>query len=143
MTSPTSFMGQCLCGQVKVHIAPPEPHVEACHCGMCRRWGGGGAALSVPMTPDAAFEGAEHIVRYASSEWAERAFCGTCGTHLFYYYKPMASYSLSAGLFEGAADFTLSGEIYIDEKPEYYTFSGERERLTGAQVMEKFGIGNA
>ena len=129
--------GHCLCGAVRVRMTPPVPHVEACHCTMCRRWGGG-AYLSLRGVPDPEIEGAEQIVRYASSDWAERGFCGKCGTHLFYFYRPKQSYSFTAGLFDGADGFTLDEEIFIDEKPGYYDFAGERERLTAAEVIAKY-----
>lgn len=128
------LQGKCLCGAVEVRITPPEPHVEACHCGMCRRWGGG-PYLSLRLVTDPAFEGEAHIVRYPSSDWAERGFCGRCGTHLFYYYKPKAGYSFTAGLFEGADGFEFVEEIFVDDKPPYYDFAGERPRRTGAEVM--------
>lgn len=142
MTAANKLEGQCLCGAVTVRIAPAEPHVDACHCGMCRRWGGS-ALLSLRMVTDPEIGGAEHITRYASSEWAERGFCRQCGTHLFFFYKPKASYSFTAGLFGGADGFAMVEEIFIDEKPGYYEFAGTRERLTGAEVMAKFGVGES
>ena len=138
MAAEAKLDGQCLCGAVRARMAAPEPHVEACHCSMCRRWGGG-AFLSLKLVTDPEFEGEEHIVRYPSSAWAERAFCGRCGTHLFYFYKPKAGYSFAAGLFDGADGFVLAEEIFVDEKPGHYDFAGERERLTGAEVRAKYG----
>lgn len=131
--------GECLCGAVRVRMTPADRHVEACHCSMCRRWGGG-AYLSLKLVTNPEIEGEEHVVRYPSSAWAERAFCSRCGTHLFYFYKPKSGYSFAAGLFDGADGFELAEEIFIDEKPGYYDFAGERERLTAAEVMAKFGV---
>lgn len=142
MTAEEKLEGQCLCGAVTVRMTLPEPHVDACHCGMCRRWGGS-ALLSLRMVADPEIGGAEHITRYASSQWAERGFCRQCGTHLFFFYKPKASYSFTAGLFGGADGFAMTEEIFIDEKPAYYAFTGTRERLTGAEVKAKFGVGES
>ncbi len=142
VTNGVKLEGKCLCGAVQVRIAPPGPHVGACHCGMCRRWGGG-PALSLRLVPDPEIEGAEHVVRYPSSDWAERGFCRTCGTHLFYFYRPQSGYSFQAGLFDGLDVHDLAEEIFIDEKPDYYAFAGERERMTGAEVMAKAGIDGA
>lgn len=137
MTDTPELHGKCLCGAVGVTIAPPETHIDACHCGMCRRWSGG-PHLGLGMVSDPVFTGAEHVVRYASSEWAERGFCGTCGTHLFYRFVPTGNYSFLAGMFDGADDFALTLEIFVDNKPGYYDFAGERERLTEAETMAKF-----
>ncbi|MEN2711977.1 GFA family protein [Sphingomonas sp. NPDC092331] len=142
MTDSVKLEGQCLCGAVQVRVAPSEPHIGACHCGMCRRWGGG-PALSLRLVPDPEIEGAEHIVRYSSSDWAERGFCRTCGTHLFYFYRPQSGYSFQAGLFGDLQGHDLAEEIFIDEKPDYYDFAGERERMTGAEVMAKAGVSGA
>lgn len=132
--------GDCLCGAVRVRAKPVRRHVEACHCTMCRRWGGI-AYVGLQCGTDVEFEGAEHIVRYRSSEWAERGFCGRCGSSLFFHYLPKGTYGLLAGLFPDHALLPLNEEIFIDEKPDYYDFAGERERLTGAEVMAKFGVG--
>lgn len=134
--------GKCLCGAVTVRMTPPQPHVEACHCGMCRRWGGG-PFLSLKMVTNPQMEGSDYIARYPSSDWAERGFCKKCGTHLFYYYKPAASYSFTAGLFDSAGGFQFAEEIFIDDKPDYYDFAGQRERLAGQEVMAKFGVGGS
>jgi len=142
MTAGTKLEGKCLCGAVQFRIAPPEPHLDACHCGMCRRWGGS-PALSLRMVTDPVIDGAEHITRYRSSDWAERAFCRTCGTHLFYYFTPKSGYSFQAGLFDDLNGFELVEEIFIDEKPGYYDFAGERERMTGPELMAKAGLTGA
>lgn len=128
--------GKCLCGAVTVRMTPPEPHVEACHCGMCRRWGGG-PFLSLKLVTDPEFDGEDEVQRYRSSDWAERGFCRKCGTHLFYYFRPKRGYSFTAGLFGGAGGFDFTEEIFIDSKPDYYDFAGTRERLTEAEVMAK------
>ena len=135
--------GNCLCGAVTVRAVPTRSHVEACHCTMCRNWGGV-AFLGVQCGTEVEFvEGEEHIVRYRSSEWAERAFCGRCGTNVFYHYLPLGTHSFTAGLFPDDALLPLTEEIFIDEKPAYYAFEGSSEKLTGAEVMAKFGVGKS
>ena len=132
--------GQCLCGAVTVRATPKRRHVEACHCRMCRKWGGS-AYLGVQCGTEVAFGGEEAIVRYRSSEWAERGFCGQCGSHLFFHYLPLGTYGFLAGLFPDGVLEPLAEEIFIDEKPAYYAFAGDAETMTGAEVMAKFGVG--
>lgn len=135
--------GQCLCGAVTVRARPRRRTVEACHCTMCRRWSGL-AYLGVQCGRDVEFTGEEHIVRYRSSKWAERGFCGTCGSNLFFHYLPNNSYGLLAGLFGDEAGLEpLAEEIFIDEKPAYYDFAGDAERLTGPEVMAKYVVGES
>ena len=134
--------GHCLCGAVRVAAAPKSRDVEACHCTMCRRWGGT-AFLDVQCGTDVEITGEEHITRYRSSDWAERGFCNRCGTHLFYKYLPHGTYGFTAGLFPDDALEPLSNEIFVDEKPAYYSFDAAGEKLTGAEVMARYGIGGA
>ena len=132
--------GHCLCGAVTVCAVPARRHVEACHCTMCRRWNGV-AFVGVQCGSEVAIEGEAHVVRYRSSEWAERGFCGRCGSSLFYHYLPLGTYGFTAGLFPDEALLPLSEEIFIDEKPAYYAFDAESAKLTGEEVKAKYGIG--
>ncbi|NNC48611.1 MAG: GFA family protein [Sphingomonas sp.] len=131
--------GKCLCGVVTITARFAGKRIEACHCTQCRTWGGG-AYLATPMTDDFTIEGEEYVARFPSSAWAERGFCKRCGSNLFYHYLPAQQRSFLAGLFPGLDDGELHEEIFVDQKPDYYCFAGERERLTRAQVIEKFGI---
>lgn len=128
----------CLCGSIEVN-APDHDEAGLCHCSICRRWSGG-PMFAVHCGPDVTFTG-DAVTRYKSSEWAERGFCASCGTHIFYYLLPTQEYILPAGLFQDK-DFRLTNEIFIDEKPRYYEFRNETEKLTGQQVFDMFASGN-
>ena len=127
--------GHCLCGAVNL-TSPKVREIGVCHCGFCRRWGGG-PLLAVHCGTDVQFEGSEHIAVYSSSEWAQRAFCSKCGTHLYYKLLASGEYFVPAGVFE-STDFELVSQIYIDNKPSYYEFSNKTPMLTEQQVIEQF-----
>ena len=129
--------GRCLCGAVTIKVPQANTHdVSVCHCGMCRQWGGG-PLMSVECEQDVVIEGESNIQRYRSSEWAERAFCRTCGTHLFYQLVGTHTYELSAGLFpEG--EKRLVNQIYIDLKPTFYSFTQHTPTMTEQQVIEQY-----
>lgn len=134
--------GSCLCGAVRFEATPTEAHCHACHCEMCRRWTGS-AMLAVPVAPDGIrFEGTEHIRAFRSSDWAERAFCGTCGSTLYHRITaagPMQGHlHLALGLFDEPDGLPLDSEIYIDCKPAAFAFAGERRRMTKAEVEAMF-----
>ena len=125
--------GQCLCGAVNYVAEGVDTEVHSCHCKMCRRWGGGPAfAVSVDQVK---FEGEENITRYSSSEGAERGFCIHCGTNLFYRIKDIDHYMMWMGAFNDEASFNLAGEIYIENKPELYSFTGDHPRWTGEEFL--------
>lgn len=125
--------GTCLCGEVTISGSMRRETVEACHCTMCRNWAGG-PFMGVQLGSDIEIMGEAHVGRYRSSEWAERGFCKRCGTHLFFRFIPAENYSVPAGLF-AEAFAPLAEEIFIDEKPPYYSFVDGAHRKTGAQII--------
>jgi len=52
--------GSCLCGGVSFTAKKVSHSVGACHCVMCRKWGGG-PLMAVDCGTDVTFEGAENI----------------------------------------------------------------------------------
>ena len=128
--------GRCLCGGVTV-TTPDNVGMNACHCGMCRRWGGG-PLMSVHGGSDVQFEGAANIATFQSSEWAERAFCKVCGTHLYYRLLTANDHALSVGLFQEGQMFEFEEQIFIDQKPDYYDFANDTAKLTEAEVFAKY-----
>lgn len=128
--------GLCLCGAVSI-IAPDRRDVEVCHCAMCRRWGGG-PLLAVHCGPEIEIAGSDTVKRYASSPWAERAFCAGCGSHLYYRLKATGEYIVPAGLFGEMPEAVLTTQIFIDQKPRYYRFGNETAELTAAEVFTKY-----
>ena len=129
--------GKCLCGAVTVRAASTRPSMAACHCDMCRAWTSG-AFLSFE-TERGSVEAKGPVRTYRSSDWAERAFCETCGSTLWYKItapgKMEGQVQLSAGLFDNAAGHHLSLELYIDRLPNGYKFAGQRRQLTEEEVI--------
>ncbi len=129
--------GSCLCGKVTISIHPEKEVFDACHCGMCRKWGGG-PNLTVSGGEKISMTGEEFIQLYSSSDWAERGFCKNCGTHLFYHLKNTHFYNFGVGLFKDMDNFKFETEIYIDSKPSNYEFANSTEKMTEAQVIAMF-----
>lgn len=139
--------GRCLCGAVTVTASavdhPPVGHgLGACHCRMCRRWTSS-AFIEVSAARDSV-KATGPVQSYKSSDWAERAFCGTCGSALWYLLTGEGMqdepYQLSAGLFDNAAGRDLTLEVYIDKKPAGYAFAGERTTMTEADILKMVGV---
>jgi hypothetical protein len=129
--------GSCLCGAVTLSTTTMSPLVSACHCNMCRKWGGG-ALLVVECGSNVSFGGEENTGIYESSEWAERGFCKQCGSHLFYKFKQNGQYYIPVGLFAPVDGLVFDHQVFIDEKPEYYSFANETRKLTGAELFAQF-----
>ena len=130
--------GRCLCGAVSFTVDKMNHSVDVCHCGMCRRWGGG-PLMFVDCQADVTFHGEENITVYDSSDWAERAFCNRCGTHLFYRLKKNNAHQMLVGQFEDQRHFSFDLQVYVDSKPAFYDFVNATRKLTEAETLEEFG----
>jgi hypothetical protein len=130
--------GQCLCGAVHIR-SKANTEVEACHCGTCRRWSGG-PLLAIHCGTNVKIEGESNIQVFNSSAWAERGFCKTCGTHIFYRLKRSNEYIVPAGLFQKQEGLELTEQVFIDKKPAYYEFSNKTRLLTEAEVFQKYAL---
>ena len=114
---------QCHCGQLKEVVALqydlPYGRVM-CHCNTCRYLTGTLTFMAVPLLngPDAIFR--ERLVKYVTSEYCERYFCGICGSHVAYYMKAKEAWAVCTGV--------------IDEVKRGK--QGEVSRVTGHKYME-------
>lgn len=129
-----AMTGRCLCGAVTIRLDGDHvAGVGICHCRMCLRWNG--TAFGCFAADPGAVTVTGDVTRHASSDFAERAFCPACGSHLWMRdtTSPGEDYELMPGLFADAADFSLISEIYTDRAPAYAAFAGAPKRATGAE----------
>lgn len=129
--------GSCLCGAVRINAKNASKNVVACHCGMCRKWGGG-PLMAISCGKDVSFEGEDNISVYDSSDWGERGFCKKCGSHLFFRLKENQHYIIPTGLFEDQAFFVFDNQVFIDKKPAFYTFKNETTNMTEAEFYKMY-----
>ena len=134
----TQKTGTCLCGETSLTTSANLDKFGACHCAMCRKWSGG-PYLEVECGTDVTLSGKESIGIYNSSEWAERGFCKNCGTHLFYHLKGADTYHVPLGLFGDQINPEFEKQVFIDKKPDNYSFVEKTTDYTEQQVFEMFG----
>jgi hypothetical protein len=137
MAGETERRGSCLCGAVRIAIKTTSKSVSACHCNMCRKWGGG-PLFAIECGSDVQFDGTDNISVFSSSVWAERGFCCTCGSHLFYRLKQEGHYAVPVGLLDDGEPWVFDQQIFIDEKPSFYSFANQTKNLTGAEVFAQY-----
>lgn len=136
-----TLTGSCLCGSVKFTVTAKNNQVGACHCSMCRTWSGG-VVFALDEVSELKITGEESLGIYKSSDWAERCFCKTCGTNLFWRSGQLEHTVVMAGAIEDQSSLKFSSEIFIDAKPDYYAFANETKKLTEAEVMAMFADAN-
>lgn len=130
MTATPIRHGRCLCGAVELTVTGPMREVVACHCKQCRQWTGYyWGATACPDDSLAVTKGENRIVWYRSSETARRAFCGACGSHLFWKMDGNSQISMSPGLFEDPTGFGIGRHIFCADKGDYYELPEDVERV--------------
>ncbi|MDW3224027.1 MAG: GFA family protein [Paracoccaceae bacterium] len=134
--------GSCLCGAVTYSLANDPKEIGACHCNMCRKWSGG-IFLGLEVPADTVkISGAENLNIYSSSPWAERAFCKTCGSSVYYRVTAPGphegTYHFGVGTLNDLGDVPLTGELFIDEKPGGYSFAEKTHQMNTEEVMALF-----
>ncbi len=72
---------------------------------------------------------------YASSDTAERGFCGQCGSNLFWRQHNSPTISIWAGSLDGETDLTLVHQIHVDTKGDYY-------ELPDAEIIDQEQLRN-
>lgn len=130
--------GGCLCGSVSIRIdGDYVAAVGACHCSYCQR--SSGALWAAFEASSGAVTVSGDVTRYASTDFAERAFCPRCGSNLWLRNTgdDAAPYELMPALFSEAAEFPLISEIYIDRRPAYVPLSGDHRTATRDQYEAK------
>jgi hypothetical protein len=128
---------------VSFEIGEIDLNFGACHCKMCQRWAGS-ALLGLTVPKDqVTFKGAEHIKTRATSAWAERAWCDDCGSGLWYRVTAPGPYEgtfhMPIGLLDDPSGLKLTSEIYIDRKPDAYSFANTTKTMTEAEAVALFG----
>jgi len=130
--------GHCLCGAVQLE-GRGAPEISVCHCDMCLHWHGAPGMAVMFKEGIRIIAGGDQVNVYKSSDFAERAFCRTCGSTLYYKLQDEAHpFGAQAGLFDLPAGLSIHEEIFVDEQPDYYRFDTHAPRFTGAEMMERF-----
>jgi hypothetical protein len=102
---------------------------------MCQRWSGG---LFLCFNADAAGVTVDGpVTRFASSDFAERAFCSVCGSHLWMRDSTGRAYDLMPGLFHELHDQPLRSEVYSDRAMASVRLQGDHRRATQAEYEQK------
>ncbi|MEM6637730.1 MAG: GFA family protein [Pseudomonadota bacterium] len=128
-------IGQCLCGAVKVHGELRSGDVQACHCGQCQRWTGGGPLLAVRVQ-DLEIEAEAEIETYQASNHGERAFCRTCGSTLYWKMQGKPPSFVALGLLDDQSGLSVTEEIFVDYRPAWMPAWPDATQRTEADMLD-------
>jgi len=116
-----TISGGCLCGNVRYEVRGKLRDVIACHCSQCRRSTGHFLAATAARLRDFRVLADAELRWYAASDSARRAFCGRCGSTLFWQPNGRDYISISAGTLDGTTGLTSVQHIHVADKGDYYS----------------------
>ena len=134
MSTEKSVQVTCLCGAVKISATQVGTDLQACHCQQCQTWTGGGPYICIRVK-DAKIDGAETLRSYQASSHGERAFCGTCGTPLYWRLQGHKVAFLPVGLFKDQSDMEMREEIFVDHRPGWLPAWPDATEHTEAEMQ--------
>ena len=112
--------GSCICGAVRYTVNGPLRAVTACHCTQCRKETGSFYMSTEAADADLDIAPSLALKWYRSSNFAQRGFCGTCGSNLFWKTDGSDRTSITAGTLDGATGLTIAKHIFCAFKGDYY-----------------------
>ena len=128
-----------MCGAVQYELSGPLGGTSHCYCSMCRRQHGaafatyGTAQRSALVIQDPT--GA--LQAYRSSDWAQRRFCGVCGSSLFF--EPEAAkdtVEIAFGTLRDEPGVLPEAHIFVRDKPAWITILDDLPQYQASRTHE-------
>lgn len=120
MPSSSEHTGSCLCGGVAYRITGKMRDILACHCSQCAKTSGSFFMATACAPGDLALDRQETLRWYRSSPHAERGFCGTCGSNLFWKPDHGRHISITAGTLNPPTGLRVVEQWHVAGKSDYY-----------------------
>ncbi|MDA1193064.1 MAG: GFA family protein [Candidatus Poribacteria bacterium] len=115
------ILGGCFCGNVRYRATPPLRFRALCHCETCRKASGAPYVTWITVKVENFEHVGEQPLKYRydreDGKWAERSFCGKCGTQLTYQAQRRATdVDITVGSLDDPNRYPPNREVYPDEK---------------------------
>ena len=123
--------GSCLCGDVVYNVTGPLRPVVGCHCVQCRKTTGHFMAATGAQLTNFTITNDAGLKWYRSSDTAQRGFCGTCGSTLFWQADGKDYIAIAAGTIDGDTGLHTEGHIFCESAGDYYKISDGTFRQEG------------
>jgi hypothetical protein len=123
--------GGCYCGQVRYRATGVSRQVVECHCSQCRKQAGHRYASTGAKTSDVQIDGAANITWYRASPDAERGFCSTCGSHLFWKPSGQDYTGILAASIDELSGLEMAKHIFVNDKGDYYQITDGLPQYVG------------
>jgi len=125
--------GQCMCGKLQ-YSAETEDRVSVCYCKMCQRWASG-VFMGVLSSGFEVTKGEQHLGVIKSSEWAERGFCNSCGSNIYYHVPDPGYLSVAFGSLDDTSGLSPRIQFYTDKRPSGFELAAQTKEMTEAECI--------
>lgn len=134
--------GGCLCGAVRYEIVGPLRRVVYCHCEQCRKTSGHFVAATACATDHLHITDDTDLCWYRSSPEAQRGFCSTCGSSLFWQPEHGEYVAVMAGAIDAPTGLSSREHIYVADASDYYSLTDGLPQFTGdhPDLWEEDGV---
>ena len=112
--------GGCLCGAVRYSAMGPLRDVIYCHCSQCRKQSGLYFAATAVDLANLVIQSGQDLRWYAASAFAQRGFCGTCGSVLFWKSPAVSHIAILAGSLDDPSGLRAAYHICTQGRPAFY-----------------------
>lgn len=123
--------GGCYCGRVRYRAGDVKRDVTECHCSQCRKQAGHRHASVGAKTSTIEIDGADKLTWFRASVDAERGFCTTCGSHLFWRRADEDYTSILAASVDEPSGLRMAKHIFVEDKGDYYEITDDLPQFAG------------
>ncbi len=123
--------GGCYCGRVRYRASGVSRQVTECHCSECRKQAGHRYASTGAKSSDIEIDGTANVTWYRASPDAERGFCSTCGSHLFWKPSNEDYIAILAASIDEPTGLRMAKHIFVDDKGDYYEITDGLPQFAG------------
>jgi len=123
--------GSCYCGKVRYCASRVGSEITECHCSQCRKQSGHRWATADAKTDDVEIDGAGDITWFQASPGAERGFCSTCGSMLFWRSLTDDDMAILAASIDEPTGLRMASHIFVEDKGDYYEIADGLPQFTG------------
>ena len=120
MAPTNKLTGSCLCGAVRYELGGGLRKIVYCHCAQCRKTSGHYVAATAVDLDQLTFVDDSGLAWYHSSDSADRGFCRTCGSSLFWRPTHGRYMAVMAGPLDAPTGLTSREHIYVGDASDYY-----------------------
>jgi hypothetical protein len=123
--------GGCLCGAVRYEVTGEFRAVTYCHCEQCRKTSGHFVAATAVRHQNLELTEDSGLKWYKSSESADRGFCRTCGSSVFWRPSHGRYMGIMAGTLDTPTGLSSRLHIYTDDASDYYEITDGLKQFPG------------